>query len=233
VTPDRRLTRVELVATIVLAIAGVLTAWAALQSAKWSGDQATHFSEAGAARTDSARFDSRANSLIILDTSAFFQWAQAQQTEALGAAADGSERPDPAIYDPGDPSLSGYLFSLFRPDFRPRVQTWVDEGGAANPASDSPFMPVDDYFEESVPEAAESERYAQIADDKAAVARQDNQNSDDYVVTMVIFASVLFFAAVASKVTTRVPQNLMLVLSTGMLTWGVIRLVTLPIHAIP
>jgi hypothetical protein len=94
-------------------------------------------------------------------------------------------------------------------------------------------MPVDDYFEESVPEAAESERYAQIADDKAALARQDNQNSDDYVVTMVIFASVLFFAAVASKVTTRVPQNLMLVLSTGMLTWGVIRLVTLPIHAIP
>lgn len=47
ITPDSRYTRVEFIATIILAVAAVLTAWTALQSAKWSGDQATKFSQAG------------------------------------------------------------------------------------------------------------------------------------------------------------------------------------------
>ena len=53
ITPDSRLIRVELLITVVLAVTSVLIAWAALQSAKWSGEQAIHFSEAGANRTES------------------------------------------------------------------------------------------------------------------------------------------------------------------------------------
>jgi hypothetical protein len=60
-TPDSRLIRVELLITVALAIASVLIAWAALQSAKWSGEQAIHFSEAGANRTESTRFPGSAH----------------------------------------------------------------------------------------------------------------------------------------------------------------------------
>ena len=38
ITPDSRLIRVELLMTVVLAVASVLIAWSALQSAKWSGE---------------------------------------------------------------------------------------------------------------------------------------------------------------------------------------------------
>ena len=89
ITPDSRLTRVELITTVLLAAAGVLTAWAALQSAKWSGEQAIHFSEAGANRIESTRFDNRANTIVQIDLQTFLGWTAAIQAERLAAAEAG------------------------------------------------------------------------------------------------------------------------------------------------
>lgn len=233
ITPDSRYTRIEFIATLVLAVAAVLTAWTALQSAKWSGDQATHFSQAGASRTESVRFDSRATSIILLDEQTFLQWGQAIQSEILAFQTHGIERSDPMTYDPENPTASGYFFSLFREEFRPRVSEWLEGGGPLNPSGSSPFSPLDEYLEEAVPAAAESVRLAQVADENATLAAVDNQNSDDYVLTVVILASVMFFAGVSSKMKSRLNLNLMVGLSTAMLVWAIIRLSTLPIHAIP
>lgn len=233
ITPDSRVITVELLLTVMLAIASVLVAWAALQSAKWSGEQAIHFSEAGANRTESTRFDGRATATILLDTQTFLQWANAIASETLVAEANGEDPPDPTTYAPGNESLSGYLFTQFRDDFRPRVFEWLEGGGPVNPAGASPFFPLEEYVAESVPPAAEAERLVVIADERAALARDDNQNSDDYVVTVVLLASVLFFAGVSGKMRSPRNQNLMFVLSTTMLLWACIRLATLPIHAVP
>jgi len=149
------------------------------------------------------------------------------------AAANGVERSDPTIFDPANPTLSGYFFSLFREEFRPRVAAWIEGGGANNPAGSNPFLPLQDYIDESVPPAAESARLAEVANEKATLARRDNQNSDDYVITVVILATVLFFAGVSNKMKSRRNQNLMVFLTLAMLTWGIVRLATLPIHAIP
>ena len=107
ITPDSRYTKLEFVATIILAVAAVLTAWTALQSAKWSGDQATNFSQAGANRTESVRFDNRATSMILLDEQTFMQWGQAIQSEIQVSRTDGIVRTDPTVYDPSSPSASG------------------------------------------------------------------------------------------------------------------------------
>lgn len=232
-TPDSRVLTVELFATIVLAIAGVLTAWSALQSAKWSGEQAIHFSEAGANRTESTRFDGRATSMILLDGQTFLQWTSAVQAERTEAATTGDDPPDPTEFDPTDPTLSGYTFSLFREDFRPRVMAWAADGGVENPAGASPFAPFEDYVAESVPAAAEAARLSAIADGKAQEARDDNQNSDNYVVTIVVLASVLFFAGVSQKMRSTKSQNLLFGMAVLLLVWGIVRLVTLPIHAVP
>ena len=172
-------------------------------------------------------------SLILLDVQTFLQWGQAVQTEALVAEADGVERSDPTIFDPANPTLSGYFFSLFREDFRPRVAAWIEGGGVNNPAGPNPFFPLQDYIDESVAPAAEATRLAEIADEKSTLARRDNQNSDDYVITVVILATVLFFAGVSNKMKSRGNQTLMVFLTLAMMTWGILRLATLPIHAIP
>lgn len=233
ITPDTRAGRVELLITVILAIAGVLTAWSALQSAKWSGEQAIHFSEAGASRTESVRFDGRATSAILLDVQTFLQWASAIQAERMTAEANGEEPTDPTVFDPADGSLSGYLFTQFREDFQPRVRAWIEGGGPLTPDGLSPFDPFDDYLADSVPAAVESTRLAEAAEASAGLARQDNQNSDDYVLTIVILASVLFFAGVSSKMRTTRSQYLLVAVALLMLGWAVIRLAVLPIHAIP
>jgi hypothetical protein len=233
ITPDTRLSRIELLTTVILAVASVLTAWSALQSAKWSGEQAIHFSEAGASRTESTRFDNRATSIILLDSQTFFQWGEALQTEQLAADASGTTPPDPTVFDPANPSLSGYLFSLFRDDFQQLVVDWLDGGGPQNPAGESPFDPLEVYLAAAVPAAAEANRLAALADESAQLAREDNQNSDDYVLTVVLLASVLFFAGISAKMKSRLSQNLMVFLAFATLGWAIVRLATLPIHAIP
>ncbi|TDI57484.1 MAG: hypothetical protein E2O96_00185, partial [Acidobacteria bacterium] len=73
--------RVELIATILMALAAIFTAWAAFQSAKWSGEQATSFSRAGAARTESTRFDTRAGQQAGIDVAIFTSWLDAINAE--------------------------------------------------------------------------------------------------------------------------------------------------------
>ena len=53
--------RFELMEAIVVAIAALLTAWAAFQATKWSGVQADDYSRAGAARTESTKASTRAH----------------------------------------------------------------------------------------------------------------------------------------------------------------------------
>ena len=69
--PEALTHNLELAATILMAIAAVLTAWTAFQSSKWSGVQAIEFSEAGAARTESTVFSTRAGQQALVDISGF------------------------------------------------------------------------------------------------------------------------------------------------------------------
>jgi hypothetical protein len=83
--------RFELLEAIVIAIAAVLTAWAAFQATKWSGVQADDYSRASAARTDSSRASTRAGQLSGIDVNSFTSWIA-----ALTAAVNQS-RAMPAI----------------------------------------------------------------------------------------------------------------------------------------
>lgn len=108
----------------------------------------------------------------------------------------------------------------------PAVDAWLATEPIINEAAPkTPFI-MDEYV---VAQRVEADRLAHVADDKAAQARTANQNGDNYVLTMVLFASVLFFAGVSSKMNR--PRNRMLILGFGVttLTVGLAILVSLPI----
>ena len=215
--------RIELIATIALAIATILTAWSAFQAGKWGGTQSINFSEAGAARTESTRFDTRAGQLSQIDVAMYLDWVTALvddiDTGAIPALEAGS-------YEPTRGTISGFLYLRFRKEFLPAVDAWIttDPTNNAN-APPTPFA-MDVY---SVADAVEADRLSDLADEKAQAARDANQNGDNYVLTMVLFASVLFFAGVSSKMIR--PRNRMLVLGFGLVTLvaGIVILVSLPI----
>jgi len=216
--------RVELIATILLAAAAILTAWSAFQAGKWSGVQAVSFSEAGAARTESTRFDTRAGQQASIDISLFTDW--------LAALNDELSRELPVIseagtYTPIDGTLSAFLFVRFREEFSPAMTAWLATDPANNPdAPPTPFA-TDEYV---LAAAVQADELKTLADEKAAQAREANQIGDTYVLTAVLFATVLFFAGVSSKLERRSNRNLTLGVGVVVLVIAGLVLLSLPIE---
>lgn len=217
--------RIELIATIIMALAAIATAWCAFQAGKWSGIQAIEFSNANGARIESTRADAVANRQISVDVNVFTSWLSAVNEEI-----DTGEIPPPAEagYQPVEGTLSAFYYERMRPALREALDAWLGLEPLMSP--DAPPTPFD------------MEQYqlaaAQEADDlliQAAEDRQDaldaNQNGDNYVLTTVGFALVIFFAGVSSKLAERRNRWIAIVLGMVLFAGGLVAAFSLPIVA--
>jgi hypothetical protein len=204
--PSRFRERIELWSAVLLAAATVATAFSAYQATRWGGVQATAFTEAGANRTESAKARSDAFSLITIDAGLFTQWGVAF-TEDNKRLQRGIER------------------VLFREEFLPAFNEWIESDPANNSdAAKTPFA-LDSYEPERLVESGELE---EVASAKFEEGKDANQTSDDYVLSTIFFASVLFFAGLSSKFTSNRVAMLALSFATIVLIGGIVRLSTLP-----
>jgi hypothetical protein len=110
----------ELVATVLLAVAAVATAWASYQSARWHGEQARAASASVAARVESTRAANVANRQGQIDVALFTQWVDA--------------------YARNETELAAFYDKRFRPEFKPAFNAWVATRPRKNPSAPlSPF----------------------------------------------------------------------------------------------
>ena len=184
--------RIEFVATILMAVAAILTAWAAFQSTKWSGVQADNYSQASAARTESSRATTIASRQIIIDVEMFLQWVDAYQSErAVGT------NPNPAATAKLAPrTLSEFIAARFRDEFRPAFDAWIASNPLVNEqAANTPF----ELPEYGLAQEEESALQEATAQERTTAARDANQQGDNYVLLTVLFAVSLFFAGVSGK----------------------------------
>lgn len=215
--------RIELIATIVMALAAIATAWCAFQATKWSGIMAIEFSNANAGRVESTRVDSVANTQRSIDVGVFTSWL-----DAVAAEVDAGEIPPvrESGYVPVEGTLSAFYYERMRDEFRPALDAWL----AADPLSDpeapaTPFA-MEEYQLAAAMEADELlEQSAQDRDD----ALDANQNGDNYVLTTVGFALVIFFAGVSSKL--KETRNRWIAISVALVLFagGLIAVFSLPI----
>ncbi len=184
--------RAELLATVLLAIAAVATAWSSYQSARWSGVQANEYSRASAARIESTKAATEGGQQSEVDVLTFTQWVDAYAT--------------------GDARLARFYFQRFRPEFRPAMRAWV----ATRPlvSADAPPTPfaMPEYQLASKEQAEALQGKAETA---SASAQEANQRSDNYVLAVVLFAAALFFAGISTKL--KMPRQRMAVLALGYL----------------
>ena len=225
ILPEALTHNMELAATILMAVAAILTAWTAFQSTKWGGVQAISFSEAGAARTESTKFSTLAGQQAQVDISTFTNWLNALQADIR--AGDVELPPSAAEYEPAPDTLSGFLFERFRDEFSPAVDSWLD----AKPFTDAnaPATPfeIPEYELEARQMATDLQA---AADESAQKALDANQTSDDYVLIAVAAALVLFFAGLSSKLLR--PRNRALALGLGVVVFvfALVQTVALPIE---
>lgn len=182
--------RAELLATILLAVAAVATAWSSYQSARWSGVQANSYSGASAARIEATRAATEAGQETEVDVLTFTQWADA--------------------YAAGEARLARFYLQRFRPEFRPAVHAWITTRPLKNAGAPPTPFAMPQYKPAKRTEAEELEAKAEAM---AAEARQANQRSDNYVLAVVLFAAALFFAGISTKL--KLPRQRLLVLGLG------------------
>lgn len=215
--------RIELIATIVMALAAIFTAWSAFQAGKWSGIQSIEFSNANADRIESTRSDALANSQRSVDVGVFTSWLDAVASEI----AEGEIPPvSTSGYTPVEGTLSAFYFDRMRPEFKVALDAWLAVDPLNDPdAPGTPFaMP-----EYQLAAADEADDLLQQASDHRQLALDANQNGDNYVRSTIGFALVIFFAGISSKLQAKRNRWIAIVLAIIMFVAGVISVFSLPI----
>jgi Na+-translocating ferredoxin:NAD+ oxidoreductase RnfD subunit len=198
--------KVELVATVLLAIATVATAWSGYQSTRWNGEQAKAGGRSNALRIESAKAAGLANAQTEVDVASFTQWVNA--------------------YTLHQAALEDFYFKRFRPEFKPAVDAWVATQPLKNPNAPATPFAMPQYKLAARAQADQLEAQAEVF---AAAVRRDIQRASNYVLAVVLFASALFFAGMSTKLTSHKLRIAMLSIGCAVFLLTAIWIATSPV----
>jgi hypothetical protein len=198
--------RVEVVATLILALAAVATAWSGYQAARWHGEQAIAFSHANAARLESTRASNLANTQTEIDVATFTQWVDA--------------------YARHETQLATFYRRRFRSEFQPAVTAWVATHPLKN--ANAPLTPfaMPDY---RLAATAQAERLQAAAAAAAAEASRDIDHANNYVLAVVLFSAALFFGGISTRLHRPRPRAAVLAIACAVLVGTLAWVATFPI----
>lgn len=197
---------IEVISAVLLSITVILTAWSAFQSSKWGGAMSTSFSQASAARIEAGQATNEAGQDRQVDLSIYNLWLQAK---ALGT-----------------PTEVAYVQARFTDRLKVAFDDWITRGGVSDPqhAPPSPFA-LESYV---TPGTAAAAALSTKADTAYQTALRNNQRGDNYTILSVLFAVVLFFAAMSARFTNRRVQAIQLSFAGVGLIVGIVFLAIMP-----
>lgn len=197
----------ELVSTVLLALATVATAWAAYQSRQWTGEQAQGYSHATATRIAVNRVSAVANRQVQIDVATFIQWVDAHEQHRA--------------------ELARFYRARFRDEFKPAFNAWLaTKPFESTGAPPTPFA-IPQYRLKASDEADHLEAKAAAASERA---KEANQRADNYMLAVVLFASSLFFAGISTKLQTSRARTAILGLGCVLFLGTLIWISTLPLQ---
>lgn len=198
----RRFARVLDVTTVlVLSITAVLTAWCGFEASKWGGEMSIAFSQASSARVQAASAESTAQAARQYDLTIYTQWVLAE-TE-------------------GRQELVQFIEQRFSEEFAVAFDAWTERGRTElGPLSVPEYVP---------PGTADAERLHGEADARFDDALTYNQRGDNYSLITVLFALVLFFAALSQNQKTAWRRHAFLGLGIVLGIIGIVVVSTFPI----
>jgi hypothetical protein len=198
--------RFEIVATILLALTALATAWSGYQAALWDGVQSSNYTQASAARTEASQNHTEANQFRLGDLSVFENYIDA----TIG----------------GDAQLADFYRQRFRDEFEPAYQAWIALDPFSNP--DAPASPL------AMPEyQLADDREAKELNDRAEAKFNEgedaNRYSDAFTATTLFFAAALFFAAISERFSYQRARAALLGMAAVGLVGGTVLMVTQPV----
>jgi hypothetical protein len=196
----------ELVVTLLLVVAALATSWSSYQATRWNGEQAAAAGRTNAVRIEAARADGLSRSQTQVDVATFIAWADADQR--------------------GEEKVADFYVQRFRPEFREAFNAWMATDALRGTEAPSTPFAMDEY---QVAAKDEAERLDAAAETSAAEVRRDIQRSSNYVLTVVLYAVVLFFAGMSTRLKNRRLRWVMTIAGCLVLLGALAWLTTFPV----
>jgi hypothetical protein len=196
----------EVIVTVLLVVAALATSWSSYQATRWNGEQARAAGRTNAIRIDAARAQGMAQSQSQVDVATFIAWADADRR--------------------GETGLAAFYVNRFRPEFHTAFNAWMATKPLTNPdAPPTPFA-MNEY---QLASRQEAERLDANAEASAAQVSLYIQRASNYVLTVVLYAVVLFCAGMSTKISNRRLRWILTVVGCLVLTAALVWIATFPI----
>jgi len=203
---DARTKRVQVLSTILLAVAAVATAWCSYQASRWTAEYRAASGRTNSARLEAVRAQGRGETEKQVDVLVFTQWVDAYALKRT--------------------ELADFYFRRFRKEFRPAVLAWL----ATKPLTDTsaPLTPfaMPQYQLAAAKQVKQLDAEAELS---SAKGQRDNQRSTNYVLAVVLCASSLFFAGMSKVGGSLRQQEVLLAIGWALFLGTVIWVATSPV----
>lgn len=195
-----------MLSAILLGMVIVATAWSAYQSTLWGGIQTFLLRDSTSASRQYSTLLIQQGQHVSMDALMFMEYVN-------------------ALHD-NDVNLSEFYYERFRPELKIAVAAWLETKPFENPDAPSHPFVMSEYERKY---AEEIKQFADLSASKLEEAQQANQNSDNYVMLTVIYASVLFISAVMDKFSSRRVRLVVLILGMIIFSVTTTMLFTMPV----
>jgi hypothetical protein len=167
--------RFEILATILLSVAALATAYSGYQASLWDGIQSSDYTQASSARVQATQKQAEGNQYRLADLTVFEAYLEADAS--------------------GETGLAEFYRDRFSEEFASAYAAWVelDPDDADTPRSP---LAMEGY---STPADREAADLHALADQRFQSGEVANDNSDAFTLATLLFAMVLFFAAVSER----------------------------------
>ena len=196
----------EVIVTVLLVVAALGTSWSSYQATRWNGEQAAAAGRTNAVRIEAARAQGLAQNQTQIDVATFIAWADADRG--------------------GDDALAAFYVDRFRDEFRPAFDAWMATEPFTSPTAPSTPFAMDEYQVAARTEAAKLDAAAEAS---AAEVRLDIQRASNYVLTVVLYAVVLFFAGMSTRLQSRRLRWVMTLAGCAVLLGALAWIATFPV----
>lgn len=199
--------RWEFVAAIILSLATVLSAWSGYESTRWGAKATRANRDAATTLVHAATANNSGDRERTTDTGLFTEWVRAVLDE--------------------DPDRAAFVEARFRPGFLPAFHEWLGDtviGSTALP----PGSPFDSKQYQTAGSVKSQELFAEA---EALQTRADraSRTGQTYVLIAVLYASVLFFGGISTKLKDRRASRLLVVMAALALIGATAELATQPV----
>jgi hypothetical protein len=201
-----RTDRGEIASAIVIALSGLLIAFASYQSELWGGEENLNLSRANILYTQAARTWSRSNTQQAVELQLFSRWMEADAH--------------------GDAGLARLYASRVPSDARAAFQAWQALRPQTNPAAPPSPLAMPQYAPAG---PAQAKALESKGDEGFKEGRHARRISDSFSQAGTILSTALFCGGIGQTFRGRAARGVLLALSTLACGLGILRLLTLPL----